>query len=60
MRAKDLAFDRPFRFRDGAIFNAFSHHFVVGYFQMSLPPSPFGLRRTGPDEVLSEFSLALS
>ena len=22
--------------RDGAIFNAFSHHFVVGYFQMSL------------------------
>jgi hypothetical protein len=26
--------------RDGAIFNAFSHHFVVGYFQTSLPPSP--------------------
>jgi hypothetical protein len=22
--------------RDGAIFNAFSHHFVVGYYQMSL------------------------
>jgi hypothetical protein len=22
--------------RDGAIFNAFSHHLVVGYFQMSL------------------------
>jgi hypothetical protein len=26
---------RSFR-RDGAIFNAFSHHFVVGYYQMSL------------------------
>jgi hypothetical protein len=23
-------------YRDGAIFNAFSHHFVVGYYQMSL------------------------
>jgi hypothetical protein len=33
--------------RDGAIFNAFSHHFVVGYYQMSLR-----------DQVLSECYLA--
>jgi len=46
--------------RDGAIFYAVSHHFVVGYYQMSLPPSPFGLWRTGRDEVLSECCLAFS
>jgi hypothetical protein len=35
MRAKDRGFDRPFR--DGAIFNPFSHHFVVGCcYRMSL------------------------
>ena len=34
MRAKDRGFDRPYRTE--LSFNAFSHHFVVGYYQMSL------------------------